>query len=68
MEGFGPAACLSTKVGGGLSLMGDILLRPLRTFVDEHVIGSFQGTCEILPAALGEDVVLVGALLLAPTD
>ncbi len=54
-------------LGGGVSLMGDVLLEPLRAFVEEHVIGNFRGTCEILPAALGEDVVLVGALLLAPT-
>ncbi len=52
-------------LGGGVFLMGDVLLEPLRTFVDRHVIDSFRGTCEILPAALGEDVVLVGALLLA---
>ncbi len=53
-------------LGGGVSLMGDVLLEPLRTFVNGHVIEHFRGTCEILPAALGEDVVLVGALLLAP--
>ena len=55
-------------LGGGVSRMGDVLLGPLRTFVNGHVIDTFRGTCEILPAALGEDVVLVGALLLAPRD
>ncbi len=55
-------------LGGGVSLMGEVLLRPLRAFVEDHVIENFRGTCEILPATLGEDVVLVGALLLAPGD
>ncbi len=51
-------------VGGGVSLMGDALLGPLRTAVAERVFAPYAGRCEILPAALGEQAVLAGALML----
>lgn len=53
-------------IGGGVALMGDILFEPLRRYVDEKVFGQFRGRYEIVPCALGESVVVVGALLLAP--
>ncbi|HPO15737.1 MAG TPA: ROK family protein [Candidatus Hydrogenedentes bacterium] len=53
-------------LGGGVSLMGDILLNPLRNHVDSLVFGPFKGKYEILPCALAESVVVAGALLLAP--
>ncbi len=53
-------------LGGGVSLMGDVLLGPVRRHVAEHVFGAFRSRYEIVPCALGESVVLVGALLLAP--
>jgi glucokinase len=53
-------------LGGGVSLMGSVLLDPIRRQVDEHVFRPYRGRYEIVPCALGEDVVLVGALLLAP--
>lgn len=52
-------------LGGGVSLMGEALLEPVRRHVAEHVFGPFQGAYEIVPCALGEAVVLSGALLLA---
>ncbi|MCC6697062.1 MAG: ROK family protein, partial [Candidatus Hydrogenedentes bacterium] len=53
-------------MGGGVSLMGDVLLKPLRKHVDAIVFGPYRNRYSIVPCALGEDVVLVGALLLAP--
>ncbi len=53
-------------VGGGVGLMGDVLFDPLRRHVDEIVFGPYRGRYEIVPCALGESVVVVGALLLAP--
>ncbi len=52
-------------LGGGVALMGEVLLAPLRRYVDQHVFGPFQGRYEIVPCALEESVVLVGAMLLA---
>lgn len=51
-------------VGGGVSLMGDVFLELLRTAVAERVFAPYAGRYEILPAAFGEEVVLVGALLI----
>lgn len=53
-------------VGGGVGLMGGVLFDPLRRYVDENVFGPYRGRYEIVPCALGESVVVVGALLLAP--
>ncbi|MFP4502012.1 MAG: ROK family protein [Candidatus Hydrogenedentota bacterium] len=52
-------------LGGGVSLLGEPLLRPVRGSVTDHVYGPFRQRYEIMPCALGESVVLVGALLLA---
>lgn len=52
-------------MGGGVSLMGDLLLDPLRKSVHEHAFGVFRESVAIVPCALGEDVVLHGAALLA---
>ena len=53
-------------LGGGVSLMGEVLLDPIRCCVDARLFGPFRGRYEIVPCALAESVVLVGALLLAP--
>jgi len=53
-------------LGGGVSLMGDLLLDPVRRHVAALVFGPFRNRYEIVPCALGESVVIVGALLLAP--
>jgi glucokinase len=53
-------------IGGGVSLMGErLLFRPLLALVAERVFKPFAGCYEIVPAALGEEVVVHGALALA---
>ncbi|MBM3994403.1 MAG: ROK family protein [Planctomycetes bacterium] len=53
-------------IGGGVSLMGErLLFDPLRTLVAERVFKPFAECCDIVPAALGEEVVVHGALALA---
>lgn len=53
-------------LGGGVSLLGDVLLEPIRRHTAARVFGPFRDRYEILPCALAESVVLVGGLLLAP--
>jgi glucokinase len=53
-------------IGGGVSLMGQqLLFHPLRKLVAERVFPPFAGLTEIVLAALGEEVVVHGALALA---
>jgi glucokinase len=53
-------------IGGGVSLMGETLLfEPLRRMVAERVFKPFADCYDIVPAALGEEVVVHGALALA---
>jgi glucokinase len=53
-------------IGGGVSLMGEeLFFAPLRARVDERVFEPFRGLTDIVPAALGEEVVVHGALALA---
>lgn len=52
-------------LGGGVSHLGGVLIEPLRQHVHDYVFEPYRGRYQIVPAALGEDVVLVGALLLA---
>ncbi|MHB1424082.1 MAG: ROK family protein [Gemmataceae bacterium] len=53
-------------IGGGLSLMGEeLLFQPLRRLVAERVFKPFAGLTDIEPAALGEEVVVHGAIALA---
>jgi glucokinase len=53
-------------IGGGVSLMGErLLFEPLRKLVAERVFPPFADCFEIVPAALGEEVVVHGALALA---
>lgn len=53
-------------LGGGVSLLGGVLLDPICRHVDARVFGPFRNRYEIVPCALGESVVVVGGLLLAP--
>lgn len=53
-------------LGGGVSLLGDVLLEPLRKHVSAICFEPYRGRFEIVPCELGEDVVLVGGLLIAP--
>ena len=53
-------------IGGGVSLMGEeLLFRPLRQRVAETVFKPFADCYDIVPATLGEEVVVHGALALA---
>jgi glucokinase len=55
-------------LGGGVSLMGEVLLNPLRTHLETLVFGPCRGRYELSPCALEENVVLAGAALLAFTE
>jgi glucokinase len=53
-------------IGGGVSLLGEeLFFAPLRGMVAERAFAPFAGITEIVPAALGEAVVVHGALALA---
>lgn len=53
-------------IGGGVSLLGDeLFFDPIRRYQAEHGMGAFAGLTDIVPAALGEEVVIHGALALA---
>ncbi len=52
-------------VGGGVGLLGDLLLDPIRAHVDRIVFKPYRQRYQIVSCELGESVVLVGAGLLA---
>ncbi|MGC1721874.1 MAG: ROK family protein [Isosphaeraceae bacterium] len=53
-------------LGGGVSLIGEAhWFEPIRGLVDAGVFAPFRGSYDIVPAALGEQVVVHGALALA---
>ena len=53
-------------IGGGVSLIGEqLLFAPLRRAVAQRVFRPFAGLTDVVPAALGEEVVVHGALALA---
>jgi glucokinase len=52
-------------IGGGVSLIGPEWFDGVRRFVDQSVFPPFRGGFDIVPAALGEEVVVQGALALA---
>ena len=53
-------------IGGGVSRAGEILFDPIRKSVSEYVISDiFLENLQILPAALGDDSGLMGALVLS---
>ena len=53
-------------VGGGVSLSGeDLFFTPLRQYVRQYVFPPLVGSYEVVPALLGEEVVLHGALALS---
>jgi glucokinase len=55
-------------LGGGVSLIGDPLLSRIRRELDTLAFGPCHGRYDIQPCALGEAVVLHGALLLAAAE
>jgi len=53
-------------IGGGVALLGeDALFDPLRRRVQQIVFAPFAECFDIVPAALGEEVVVHGALAMA---
>jgi glucokinase len=55
-------------VGGGVAMAGEALFfAPLREEVERYVFPPLRGTYRIVPAELGEEVVVHGALALART-
>jgi glucokinase len=53
-------------IGGGVSLAGDdVFFAPLRKRLAENEFPPFAGLIDVVPAALGEEVVVHGALALA---
>ncbi|HET6423649.1 MAG TPA: ROK family protein [Planctomycetaceae bacterium] len=56
-------------IGGGVSLVGDdVFFNPLRESVDKYSFPPLRGQCPVVPAALGESVVVHGALALAAAE
>ncbi len=56
-------------IGGGVPQVGEtFFFGPLREEVDRYVMPPLRGTYKIVPAALGEEVVVHGALALAAGD
>jgi glucokinase len=51
-------------VGGGVSLMGPIFWDTLQSEFRSRVMPVFASRVELVPAKLGEDVVVIGALCL----
>ncbi len=53
-------------IGGGVSLIGEKnWFEPIRRLVDHGVFGPFRGRFDIVPASLGESVVVYGAMAVA---
>jgi len=53
-------------IGGGVSLVGDeLFFAPLRSEVERYVFPPLRRSCPIVPAELGENVVVHGALAVA---
>ena len=52
-------------IGGGVSLIGAEWFEAIRQLVDRFVFPPFRHGFDIVPAALGEEVVVQGALALA---
>ena len=53
-------------VGGGVTSVGDLLFTPMREAAKAHVIDpAYYDKASIVPAALGDDVAIIGAAVLA---
>ncbi len=52
-------------IGGGVGLLGEVPLTPIRERLAELAFGPYTNRYEVVACELGEDVVLSGALLLA---
>lgn len=52
-------------IGGGVAKMGDLLIDPIRKYTREYVFMSSRDRYEIQRCELGDEIVLIGAILLA---
>lgn len=52
-------------IGGGVSNAGDLLLDPMRSAADRHVMEAYRGSYDIVRTQLGDEVGLLGAAALA---
>lgn len=52
-------------IGGGVSNMGEILIEPIRKHTARYVFINSQGRYDIQQCQLGDEIVLVGAILIA---
>lgn len=52
-------------IGGGVSKVGDILFDKVRAVVEKRCFKSMSESCEIVPAGLGSDAGVIGAVALA---
>ena len=56
-------------IGGGVSRSGEeLFFAPIRNEIERYVFPPLAGTYQVVPAKLGETVVVEGALLLAGTE
>jgi len=55
-------------LGGGVPLMGEVLIGPIRRYANQYAFGPFRNRFEIVSCKLGESVVLAGAILLTGED
>ncbi len=55
-------------IGGGVSEAGELLLKPMRDTIRQRLMSPIYQHVEVLPAALGADVGLMGAVALALTE
>ncbi len=53
-------------LGGGLTTIGELFLQPIRESLEQHVMDpAYLQDLQVLPAALGDDAGLIGAMVLA---
>ncbi len=52
-------------IGGGVALIGNLLFDPMREWVAQHAMPAFREAAAIVPAKLGDDAGLYGAVALA---
>jgi glucokinase len=67
--GLANVLCLTNveriAIGGGVSKMGDLLIEPIRMHTARYVFTNSKDRYEIQQSELGDEIVLVGAVLLA---
>ncbi|NLN70794.1 MAG: ROK family protein [Chloroflexi bacterium] len=67
--GLANVLCLSNveriAIGGGVSNLGDLLINPVRKYTERYAFISSQGRYEVQRSVLDDEIVLIGAILLA---